>query len=88
MCVHDRCEVIANRVTVGQMNRSDAADGQERIEGELGDCLRIMVAIPSYSSMNASTVAVMKRLWQRSRHTLNPTGRTIKMSSSTWLSLR
>jgi len=62
-------------VTIRQVNRFAAADRQEGIEAEFGDCVRIMIAIPAaYSWMNDSTVAVMKRLWQRSRDTVNPGG--------------
>jgi len=52
ICVHDRCEVIADRGTIGQVNRYAAADRQEGIEAELGDCVRIMVAIPAGVLLN------------------------------------
>jgi hypothetical protein len=50
--VHDRCEVIANRLPIWEMNKYAAADRQEGIEAHLRDCLRIMVAIPTGILLN------------------------------------
>jgi hypothetical protein len=50
--VHDRCEVIANRLPIWEVNKYAAADRQEGIEAHLRDCLRIMVAIPTGILLN------------------------------------
>jgi hypothetical protein len=73
--VHDRCEVIADRGTIRQVNRYATANRQEGIETELGDCIRIMVAIPTGVLLNGRlnggghdpTVAAIKTYGQSPR---------------------